>query len=451
MLRSPQQLREDARAIWNAGVQAVLPETLVPEFLAADRETLWIAGEEIPLASIGRILVVGGGKAGAAMTVAVERVLGPRLLADKQVGGWVNVPADCLTATAAVTLHPARPAGVNEPTEEGAAGAAHMLAAVAALTPRDMCLVLLSGGGSALLPAPAHGLSLADKRQLTRALSSRGAAIEQLNSVRRELSLIKGGGLARACRAGRLDALVLSDVLGDDLSLIASGPALHREPTPDRAAAILREFGLQAEACGERALAVLDEAARAPRPERPTCRVRHVVIGNNATAVDAAGMEAERRGYSHAMHGAKQSEGEANDVGARHAALAAEMRRQPGPDCLITGGEPRVTLAPAAERGLGGRNQQLCLAALATLDDWRGVALLSGGTDGEDGPTDAAGAMVDETVAARARALGLDPRRALARNDAYPFFAQTEGLLKTGPTHTNVCDLRVVTVSQPPR
>lgn len=231
MLRSPQQLREDARAIWNAGVQAVLPETLVPEFLAADRETLWIAGEEIPLASIGRILVVGGGKAGAAMTVAVERVLGPRLLANKQVGGWVNVPADCLTATAAVTLHPARPAGVNEPTEEGAAGAAHMLAAVAALTPRDMCLVLLSGGGSALLPAPAHGLSLADKRQLTRALSSRGAAIEQLNSVRRELSLIKGGGLARACRAGRLDALVLSDVLGDDLSLIASGPALHRAPT----------------------------------------------------------------------------------------------------------------------------------------------------------------------------------------------------------------------------
>ncbi|MBM4012683.1 MAG: hypothetical protein FJ286_15155 [Planctomycetes bacterium] len=151
------------------------------------------------------------------------------------------------------------------------------------------------------------------------------------------------------------------------------------------------------------------------------------------------------------MHGAKQSEGEANDVGARHAALAAAMRRQPGPDCLITGGEPRVTLAPAAERGLGGRNQQLCLAALATLDDWRGVALLSGGTDGKDGPTDAADAIVDETVAARARALGLDPRRALARNDAYPFFAQTEGLLKTGATHTNVCDLRVVTVSQPPR
>ncbi len=170
------------------------------------------------------------------------------------------------------------------------------------------------------------------------------------------------------------------------------------------------------------------------------------MIGNNATAVDAAGAEAERRGYSHAMICAGQSEGPAEEVGRHLAAMARHMRDQPGPDCLISGGEPVVRLVEASRRGLGGRNQQLVLAALEAFweDGAGGVAFLSGGTDGEDGPTDAAGAFFDAEIVRAAREQGLSPREFLARNDAYHFFQPLNALLKTGPTHTNVGDLRVV-------
>ena len=175
-------------------------------------------------------------------------------------------------------------------------------------------------------------------------------------------------------------------------------------------------------------------------------RVTNLVIGNNATAVDAAGLEAERRGYSHAMTSARQPEGPAEDVGRHIAAMARQMRHRPGPDCLISGGEPVVRLVEPSRRGQGGRNQQLALAALETFweDGAAGVAFVSGGTDGEDGPTDAAGAFFDAGILRAAHERGLAPRDFLARNDAYQFFAPLHALLKTGPTHTNVCDLRVV-------
>jgi glycerate-2-kinase len=192
----------------------------------------------------------------------------------------------------------------------------------------------------------------------------------------------------------------------------------------------------------------------------PACRVTNLIIGNNALAVDAAGVEAERRGYSHAMHAATKLEGPAEDVGVHHARMALRMRSEPGPDCLITGGEPTVKLAPVEVRGKGGRNQQLVLAALVELvnaecgvrnAEWQagsGIAILSGGTDGEDGPTDAAGAVLDKEVFGRMRLSKLDPADFLRRNDAYRFFDATGGLIKTGPTHTNVGDVRVVVVNQ---
>ncbi len=181
---------------------------------------------------------------------------------------------------------------------------------------------------------------------------------------------------------------------------------------------------------------------------RPTCRVTNLIIGNNATAVDAAGMEAERLGYAHAMRCADRSEGPAEEVGRHLAEIALSMRNRPDPNCLISGGEPVVTLVDESRRGLGGRNQQLVLAALQHLwdDGARGIALLSGGTDGEDGPTDAAGALIDEEVLAAARRCRLDPADYLARNDAYRFFLPLDALIKTGATHTNVCDVRVVAV-----
>ncbi|HMP07221.1 MAG TPA: MOFRL family protein, partial [Lacipirellulaceae bacterium] len=187
----------------------------------------------------------------------------------------------------------------------------------------------------------------------------------------------------------------------------------------------------------------LDRRLRTPSDE-PTSRVTNLIIGNNAAAVDAAGVQAERLGYSHAMTSARQPEGLADELGRGLAEKAAGMRRESGPDCLISGGEPTVRLAAPEVRGRGGRNQQLCLAALETLTDWRGLALVSGGTDGEDGPTAAAGAWIDEQVAADVLRLKLDVGEARRRNDAYPFFDAVGALLKTGATHTNVGDVRVV-------
>ncbi len=444
MPRSSQQLREDARRIWWAGVQAVQPKNLLPEFVRVEAGVLWIDDEPIDLKPIKRIAIVGAGKAGASMTLALEEVLGDRILQEKNVSGWVNVPADCVQSTRKVTLHPARPAGKNEPTTEGIAGTQEILRMVGELGPNDLCLCLISGGGSALLPAPIEGLTLATKGKLTREIAARGASIEQLNAVRRELSDIKGGGLARACRAGRLITLILSDVLGDDLETIASGPTVERTPTPELALQVIEELQLEDCAAGQEAAALLRQ-----QPTRKTlsatAQVTNLLIGNNATAVDAAGIEAERLGYSHAMISANTPEATAEQVAQHLMKLAQSMRSPSEPDCLISGGEPTVRLVPESERGLGGRNQQLALAALAAVDDWHGLALLSGGTDGEDGPTDAAGAFVDEQIVQAARDQGLDPADYLRRNDAYHFFEPLGGLLKTGPTHTNVCDLRILT------
>ncbi len=449
MQRTAQQLREDARRIWWAGVEAVQPARLVPEFVARDGASLVVGELEFALAEIERIVIVGAGKASAGMTVALEAVLGPDLLSEKRVTGWVNVPADCLVPTQCVTLHAARPAGVNEPRGEGVVGSQEILKLVGSLGPRDLCLCAISGGGSALLPAPIDGLSLQSKIALTREIAARGGTIEQLNSVRRELSTIKGGGLARACRAGNLVSLILSDVLGDDLEVIASAPTVLRKPTPQRAIEVLRELQLTDHQAGAEALALLEKRSRqSPTEVAPTCDVHNLLIGNNATAVDAAGVQAEQLGYSHAMISATECEGTAESVAQHLVSMAKSMRSDAGPDCLISGGEPTVQLADEAERGKGGRNQQLVLSAMASLEDWRGLALLSGGTDGEDGPTDAAGAFVDEEIAKVASEKQLDLRDYLQRNDAYHCFEQLDALIETGPTGTNVCDLRVITVGR---
>lgn len=446
MPRSAQQLRDDALAIWQAGVDAVRPENLMPQVLAAEAGRLQLGNERLDLESVGRIVVVGAGKAGAGMVRAVEAALGDELLRQHRVTGIVNVPADCVGPTKAVELVAARPPGVNEPTAEGVAATQRICALVATLSAPDICLCLISGGGSALLEHPLPGFPLTALATLTRELSARGAAIDQLNAVRRELSAVKGGGLARLCNAGRLTTFVLSDVLGDDLATIASGPTVLAPAEPDRALEVLAKFQLTETAEGQLAIEVLRQLTPGDRAT-PQTEVTNLVIGNNATAVDAAGIEAERRGYRHAMTSATQPEGPAEEVAAHLVQMTDSMGPPPGPDCLISGGEPTVQLAPADERGKGGRNQQLALAALVGRQDWGGAALLSGGTDGEDGPTDAAGALVDAVVAERAMALGLDPQEFLGRNDAYHFFEATDGLIRTGPTNTNVCDLRIVTVA----
>ncbi len=452
-------LKSDALGIFHAAVDAVRSDRLVRENLRVEGERLMVGNEALPLASIRRIVVVGAGKAGAGMAAGVEQALGPRLLAEKHVSGWVNVPADCVQPLNRIHLHAARPAGVNEPTAEGVAGSERILELVGSLGPDDLCLCLISGGGSALLPAPLPGVSLADKQALTRHLSAAGANIEELNTVRKQLSRIKGGGLARACRAGRLVTLIISDVLGDSLDVIASGPTVENSTTAADSLAVLDRYGGASTSILQHLRSPHSPLTTHRAPDR---RVTNLVIGNNALAVVAAGQEAVRRGYSPVMTAATTLEGPAEEIGVHLAALLREMATKRQPDCMITGGEPTVRLAPSEERGKGGRNQQLSLAALADILDFgfwildsKGsnpkseiqnpkFALLSAGTDGEDGPTDAAGAILHNDLLTRLAATNLDPRDFLRRNDAYHFFEQLGGLVKTGPTHTNVCDLRVL-------
>ncbi|HEY2882794.1 MAG TPA: MOFRL family protein, partial [Pirellulales bacterium] len=291
-------------------------------------------------------------------------------------------------------------------------------------------------------------------------LSAAGADIGELNTVRKQLSRIKGGGLARACRAGQLLALVISDVLGDPLDLIASGPTMEDRSTPQKALAILQKFGATVSDVPQAVLDALSrQAAKRPAATQNlvlnSCRVQNIIIGNNATAVDAAGMEAERLGYLHAMTCAAKPEGAVEQIGRHLADMALHMQATQGPNCLISGGEGTVKLVPAAQRGVGGRNQQTVLSAMLRLMETepQGLAdaefvILSGGTDGEDGPTDAAGAIIDREVMAAAQRLKLDAAAVLARNDAYNFFEPMGALVKTGATGTNVCDLRVVLVGR---
>jgi glycerate-2-kinase len=310
------------------------------------------------------------------------------------------------------------------------------------------------------LPLPVEGVTLDDKLAVTRHLSAAGANIEELNTVRKQLSQIKGGGLARACGAGRLIALVISDVLGDPLDLIASGPTVVSDASADRALEVLERFAARDAGILQRVFDALAHVAD-QRPDPTHCQVTNQVIGNNAKAVSAAVLEARRLGYTAEGVSAAVSEGFAEEVGRHLADRAVVMRSAPGPNCLVSGGEPTVKLVAPAKRGMGGRNQQLVLAAaehlhtalpmMAQVTGTMGILLLSGGTDGEDGPTDAAGAWVDQGIIDEARLAKLDPADYLARNDAYHWFEPLGALIKTGPTDTNVCDLRVVLVDRDER
>lgn len=443
--------RVDATAIWKAGVKAVDSARLVREELQREGSGL-VHYPAIDLSSIERIVVLGAGKAGGGMTRGVEEMFRPEVEAGR-VTGWVNVPADCVEPTRAIHLHAARPAGVNEPTAEGVQGAEHILDLASRVGPNDLCLVLISGGGSALLPAPVPGISLADKLAVTRWLMSHGATIQELNTVRRRLSRIKGGGLLRAIPEGRVMTLVISDVIGNPLDLIASGPTVPYSGDPFEALQILSRLAPSRDEIPEAVWSALE--ADPPPNSMHEVKQEIRVIGDNRTAVEAAAGEAERLGYRAIVLSWDQP-GVARDVGAELARnVARAVRSENGgsqPVAFISGGEPIVHLAKSDLPQRGGRNQELVLSALVELskvlsaEEWGRVAVLSGGTDGEDGPTDAAGAVVDRAVLVSAREAGLDPEAYLAINNSYPFFEATGGLVKTGPTHTNVMDVRVAVV-----
>jgi hydroxypyruvate reductase/glycerate 2-kinase len=434
-------LRQHARAIWQAAVDAARPEDLVRGVLTDSA-----LGIRKQLDVAPRILVVGAGKAGASMSAAVEATLADDLA---RLTGLVNVPDEAVRPLQAIRLHAARPAGSNHPTAEGVAGALQILDLMRQAGPDDVALCLLSGGGSALLPAPVEGVSLADKQHVTRLLHACGATINEMNAVRKHLSRVKGGRLAQAFRGKAIFSLIISDVIGDPLDVIASGPTASDPTTFADSLEVLERYGLT-ERVSAAVLDHLREGAAGKIEETPKTlpdNVHNHIIGNNARSLLAAADCAAALGYR-VLNLGSFLEGETRHLALTLAGIVRSIRHdgQPlaPPVCVLSGGETTVTLVE--NHGLGGRNQEFVLALAARLgaQGLRNVVALSGGTDGEDGPTDAAGALADEETLLRASRAGLAPEAFLQRNDAYHFFDELGDLLKTGLTQTNVMDVRVI-------
>jgi hydroxypyruvate reductase len=377
-----------------------------------------------------------------------------------EVCGWINAPEKSfqLDSAGPIHLHAARPVGMNEPTAEAVAGTAEILRLVEQCGPDDLCVVLLSGGGSALLTAPIDGISLSDKQQVARKVAAAGGNIQQLNTVRRALSRVKGGGLAAACKARQLVCLIISDVPGDPLDTIASGPTVNEAAAdPSQALGVLEGLGLASDRDLHNVVATLRRREQAPAGRQPGTRhsapVSNIILANNATAVDAAGVQAVELGYRYIMQSARSLEGDVSELCVSVANAIEQLVAEPQVDCWISGGEPTVKLPAGGRCGRGGRNQQLALLSLLELErrGWpedhdrfaQPLIFLSAGTDGEDGPTPAAGAWFDSGLWRRLRAAGLSPREYADRADAYPLFERLGGLIESGPTGTNVCDLRI--------
>ena len=426
-------LRQSARAIFEAALAAADVRPLVRHALAA-----------VQPPETGRLIVVGAGKASGAMAAAVEEAWG-----DRVTGGLVAVKDGYVAPTRRIRLVEA---GHPVPDERGAAAARRIRALVEAATADDLVMVLLSGGGSALTPAPAPPVTLADKQAVTRLLLAAGANINQLNAVRKHCSLLKGGQLARAAAPARVHALLLSDVIGDPLDVIASGPTAPDESTFAEALGILDRLGVRDRA-PRSVIERLESGARGQVPETPKSddplfdRVSNVVIGNNQLVVDAAQRKAAELGF--AAHVLTRSlEGEAREAAKRFVELGRSIRAGRGPvvapACLIAGGETTVTVRG---RGTGGRCQEFALAAALEMEGLEGVVILAAGTDGTDGPTTAAGALADSESSRRAREQRDDPVASLTDNDSNRVFAALDDLIVTGPTNTNLLDLYMLLVA----
>jgi glycerate 2-kinase len=429
--------RADALACWRAAVAAVEPGRLVAGVLGREGDVLVLrdGAGRIRARHAGPVLLVGAGKAALAMARAAGAAARGLLC-----GGVLVVPHAAVAPAAdnVAVLGGGHPL----PDDAGAAASARLLAAVETAGPDVLVLALLSGGASALLEVPAPGVALEDLRALTAALLAAGVDIEALNTVRRHCSRVKGGGLARAAAgAAGLWALVLSDVVGDDPAVIASGPTVGDPTTFAEALAVLAPLPPPAVPAAirthlERGAAGL--VAETVKPGDPVlARTATVVVGGNRRAVDAAAAEARARGYAvHVL--AQPLTGDAAENG-RHLAATILALPPSGGAALIGGGETTVR---AVAGGRGGRCQHLALAAAVVLAGSDAV-LLAAGTDGVDGPTDAAGACVDGGTVARARACGYDPQAALAATDSFPVLAATGDLVRSGPTGTNVADIVV--------
>ena len=464
------QDRNQILDVLSAAVRAVDPRQALHAAVRLADETLHVGERAYRLDQIDRILVVGGGKAGTPMTAAIYEVLGQRIACGvvnvkyghtSAAGGWQvrfgrsgepAVPIAQASTGPIIVVE----AGHPVPDAAGLAGAERIAAVLTGLTERDLVIVLISGGGSALLPLPAAGISLADYQALTALLLRCGADITEINMVRKHCSRLQGGQLARLAAPAQVATLILSDVVGSPLDAIASGPTVPDRSTFAAAWAVLERYGIAAQAPASvrehLARGLAGEIPDTPKAGDPLfVRVNNVVIGDNAIAGRAAVAAARRLGFNSALL-TTFVQGEAREIGRALAGLAQGIACGQSdfnpPACLVLGGETTVTLKG---HGKGGRNQELALAAALALESYAlpdgvRVAVVSLGTDGTDGPTDAAGGIAAADTLARAHTLGVDAHAALADNDSYHFLAALGDLIITGPTQTNVNDLLCVFV-----
>ena len=435
--RGTEDLRKAAGEIFQAALDAANPRIAIHRHVRREGERLLANGAVYDL-SRGRVYVVGAGKACAAMAAAVEEVLGDRIRDGVVVvkDGYA-IPLRRIRVTQA---------GHPVPDARGVEGTSAILALLTETGPEDLVIVLISGGGSALLPAPVAGIDLIDKQTMTRVLLACGATIDEINAVRKHCSRIKGGQMARALFPARSLTLILSDVIGDPVDAIASGPTVPDTTTYGEALEVLRRYRIE-DRIPVSILRHLERGARGEIPETPKAgdpcfaTAHHRIVGNNLQSLLAARDRAARLGFQ-ALILTTELKGESREVAKVLTALLLEMRRSghpvSPPACLLLGGETTVTVRG---KGKGGRSQELVLAGAIAIAGGRDLVIWSAGTDGTDGPTDAAGAVADGDTWARAKEVGLDPLRALEENDAYHFFEGLGDLIKTGPTLTNVMDI----------
>ena len=417
--------RKHALQIFRAALQAADPARAVTRFLKFDGHILTAGRKRYRLSQFDRIQVIGAGKASAAMARAVERILGRRVS-----GGFINVK-DSAPRLRRIVLHES---GHPIPDQRGVEGARRIAAIAREAGERDLLICLISGGASALMPLPAASISLNEMQNTTRHLLACGATIHELNTVRKHVERLKGGQLAQQAAPATVIALILSDVVGDDLDVIGSGPTVADTSTVVDAAAVFAKYDIQP----------------LPLHETPKqlSRVQNLIVGSNRQAIEAAARQARELGYRTLVL-STFIEGETRDVASVHAAIAKEILASGSPvrkpACILSGGETTVTVRGS---GLGGRNQEFVLAAAIAMESSGPATFFSAGTDGSDGPTDAAGAIADADTISRARALGLDPNHFLQANDSYHFFEKLEALIKTGPTGTNVMDVRIILIGE---
>jgi hydroxypyruvate reductase len=437
-------MREDALAIFNAALQAVAPATAVKRSLKLNQDKLEIAGRSYDVSKFRNIFVVGAGKATAPMAQVIEEILGPRLS-----GGVINVKyRHGLALRKIKVIEAAHPI----PDDAGVLGTQEIVRLLEGTKEGDLVIGLFSGGASPLLIFPAEDLTLKDKQETTRVLLNCGATIHEINAVRKHLSRVKGGRLARLARRAALIGLFLSDVIGDDLASIGSGPTVPDPTTFADCLGVLERYGVRDDVPPAVAR-LLERGARGEVEETPKpndeffARILNRVIANNALALAAARRRAKELGYRDLIL-SSSIDGETKDVAKVHVALAREILATGNPierpACLLSGGETTVTVKG---NGKGGRNQEFALAAALAMKGMESVLIFSAGTDGTDGPTDAAGAFADGTTVERARRKGIDAESHLLQNNSYPLFESLGDLVMTGPTRTNVMDLRLVLVS----